>query len=68
MLFYATAIYSSVSTARQWKQKAIHEQLCSPELEVRILDGKRVTYSMWQLFFGGVGWLGGLGGVSTCTY
>jgi hypothetical protein len=37
-LFCVTAIYISVSAVREWKQKAIHEQLCNPELEVRILD------------------------------
>ena len=52
-------MYSSVSTATEWKQKAIHEQVCSPELEVRILDGNRVTYSLWQFFFKGVGGCGG---------
>jgi hypothetical protein len=48
----------------------IHDQLCSLELEVRILAGNRVAYSMWQkccillsalVYIGGTWWRRGWG-------
>ena len=58
-LVCVTAKFSSVSTEREWKQKTRHEQLCSLELEVRILDCNRVTQHMREILFFVV---------STCMY